>query len=953
MQIAKNKTAAIAIAILLTVSMAASMMLVPVADAHYPAWQIPTYAYIVAEPDPIGVGQDAHVYLWLDPVFGAAGGATAAAGTSGYNSSAALLSNDYRFHNFKLTITAPDGTIQVQTFDVISDTTSSIYSKFTPTQIGTYNLNFTFPGQAYAQYSHNPNSILNNDTYLPSTASTTLTVQQEPIPAAINSYPLPEAYWTRPIYGENTDWWAISSNWLGTGAPVMSATGSGTITGFSQSMMQRFPGDAVGSQTAHIMWTKPLEYGGVVGGNQYSTPGVAFFEGSAYQQRFTNPIIINGFLYYNEPVAFSGPNAGNLDCVDLRTGELVWSRSDLPPMSFGYIYNLWDPDQHGVFPPILFTSNFARAFDARTGTQLFNVTNVPNGQAALGPNGEQLRYVFANAGTPSSPRWYLAQWNSSKLWQYDINPYTFGGSTSPSVINGSNLALVGAIPIPITGATGTLPTGTAISVPYGSSLTVNANIPINSTTDRTTTYDWNVSVPWLNTMPIQATFNSATGQLNPIVPGTNPVTVLAAFTGSMMLCRNGSLPVGFAASSSGYPQLPFTMFAVNLDPSKGAIGSILWMKTYDPPSGNLTLGYGGADPTANVFVLSYVETMQWVGYSMVTGEKLWTTPSQTTWDYYGNPIYPYIVGQVAYGNLYASSFGGICYCYDLASGNLKWTYGNGGVGNSTNAGLNVFYGVYPTFINAVGNDVVYLVTTEHTITDPIYKGSLTRAINATTGQEIWTLSGYTGEFGAMSYAIADGFTTWYNGYDDQIYVVGRGPSATSATAQAFGTSIVIRGTVTDISAGTKQDQQAADFPNGVPVASDASMKDWMGYVFQQKPLPTNFTGVEVTIDVFDSNGNYRNIGTATTDATGMYSFTWVPDIPGDFTVIATFHGTNGYWPSYSETTFTVSEPAATPTSTPAAPASMTDTYILASAIAIIIVIVIIGAVLMMMLRKRP
>ena len=58
------------------------------------------------------------------------------------------------------------------------------------------------------------------------------------------------------------------------------------------------------------------------------------------------------------------------------------------------------------------------------------------------------------------------------------------------------------------------------------------------------------------------------------------------------------------------------------------------------------------------------------------------------------------------------------------------------------------------------------------------------------------------------------------------------------------------------------------FPNGVAVASDASMKDWMGYVYQQKPLPTNFTGVEVTLSVVDANGNYRTIGTATTDVTG-------------------------------------------------------------------------------------
>ena len=90
----------------------------------------------------------------------------------------------------------------------------------------------------------------------------------------------------------------------------------------------------------------------------------------------------------------------------------------------------------------------------------------------------------------------------------------------------------------------------------------------------------------------------------------------------------------------------------------------------------------------------------------------------------------------------------------------------------------------------------------------------------------------------------------------------------------------------------------------------------MGYVYQQKPLPTNFTGVDVTINVLDSNGNFRPIGTATTDAKGLYSLTWIPDIPGDFKVIATFAGTNGYWPSSAETTFNIVEASpATPAPT--------------------------------------
>ena len=132
---------------------------------------------------------------------------------------------------------------------------------------------------------------------------------------------------------------------------------------------------------------------------------------------------------------------------------------------------------------------------------------------------------------------------------------------------------------------------------------------------------------------------------------------------------------------------------------------------------------------------------------------------------------------------------------------------------------------------------------------------MNRAINATTGQEIWTLSAYTGEFSAMGYAIADGYSTFFNSYDDSIYSLGQGPSATTVTASpsvsTLGDNVVIKGTVMDVSAGTKQAEQAADFPNGVPCASDASMSQWMSYVYQQQPEPKNFTGVPVMISVTD------------------------------------------------------------------------------------------------------
>jgi hypothetical protein len=159
--------------------------------------------------------------------------------------------------------------------------------------------------------------------------------------------------------------------------------------------------------------------------------------------------------------------------------------------------------------------------------------------------------------------------------------------------------------------------------------------------------------------------------------------------------------------------------------------------------------------------------------------------------------------------------------------------------------------------------------------------------------------------------------------------------------------------VTDIAAGTEEHEQAARFPNGLPAISDDYMDPWMAYVYMNQPLPTDAEGVEVWIDVIDANGNYRNIGTTTSDLSGFYHFTWEPDIPGDYTVIATFAGTESYWPSYSETAFTVMEPpAATPGPTPT-PASVADMYFLPVSIGMIVAIVIVLVLLViLLLRKR-
>jgi hypothetical protein len=872
----KNKK--IAIALFLMLSIGASMTLVSTTNAHTPAWEITTFAYIHVAPDPVGVGQVVNVIMWVDKTMG------------GWF--AASADNDIRMHDYKLTITRPDGETETQTWPIVWDTTSSQYTSYTPTQTGEYTFKFDFPKQVCTW-----STDYQNDTYLASSATTTLTVQEEPV-TTISGYPLPKEYWTRPIYGENTDWWAVSSNWLGTGSPEFKT--------INWAYNVAIPG-AVGSQTAHIMWTRSLQSGGVVGGTDFINSGDTYFEGTAYSQRFTNPIIMAGKLFYKEPLNAWGSQSGPTVCVDLRSGELLWSRTDVPNPSFGYIYSYQDMNYHGVEQPTLVVVGGGRGstipagmwigYDADTGDWLFNATNVPSGTKAMGPQGEYLQYVLANAGTSEDPDYRLMQWNSSKL-----------------------------------AATGMMATGAISGV-------VDASTPNR--------YDWNVSIPWANTMVT----------MGPYGPSLD-FTVVAAYGDDIMLCYNGTLPTGGSPSTFGRPisSDPYTYFAVNLNASMPGYdpGDVIWRKTYDAPPGGVTVFVSGYDQTTGVFIESHKETMQWVAYNLRTGVKMWgPIGGSTALDYYGNDFGGVADAFIADGKMYYSGHAGIMYCYDVLTGDLLWTYGNGGEGNSTSCGAQMAYGRYPTMIEAIGNGVVYTSVIEHTVNTPIYKGARTRAINATDGTEVYTLSDYGSSW---TQAIADGFTTFMNGYDNQIYSIGRGPSATTVTVSpkisVHGDSVLVEGTVIDTAAGTEQDEQAARFPNGVPAVSDESMSDWMEYVYQQKPRPTDVTGVEVVLSVLDPNNNYYEVGRTTSDADGVFHCAFTPLVPGEYTIIATFEGSQGYWPSHAETAINVEEaPATTPEPT-SPPASTADMYFLPVSTGMIVAIVVVLALLILLLKRR-
>jgi hypothetical protein len=238
---------------------------------------------------------------------------------------------------------------------------------------------------------------------------------------------------------------------------------------------------------------------------------------------------------------------------------------------------------------------------------------------------------------------------------------------------------------------------------------------------------------------------------------------------------------------------------------------------------------------------------------------------------------------------------------------------------------------------------------------PLFPNAHRLVINCTDGSLVWSELNYDGREPG---AIADGYLVAWNSYDCQIYTFGKGPTSTTTSvgtsAATFGSAVTITGTVFDQSAGTKDSDRTARFPNGVPAVSDASQSNWMEYVYEQQPKPTNATGVTVTLSVMDANGNQRTIGTTTSDSNGFYSYQWTPDISGKYTVYASFGGSESYWPSQAETAFTVDaeHPTATPAATPAQ--STADTYFVPAIAGLFVLIIIVLAMLvLMMIRKRP
>jgi outer membrane protein assembly factor BamB len=916
MKISNNKTMATIFALIMVISMSASIMFqVPTASAHTPAWTIPTNAYLTATPNPVGIGQPITLVCWLDQ------NPPTAAGIAGP-----------RWNGYKIDVTKPDGTKEVIGPWTERSATASDWQSYVPDQVGTYTFVFSWPGQTLERTNDAGirtggipyiGDFFAGSTSLPVTVTVGQTIETEWVEPA-----LPTEYWQRPINDANRGWSSIASNWL---------KGSWLVNNQQYGLTPESP---------HIVWTSPITPGWAGGISDAAWPGIPANKHD-YEDPFTQPIIMNGIVYWNSPQVADSSKYGYY-AMDLYTGEQIWYKNGTDNglnnsytmakysgiggagvysgeqyygLTQGQLYRYNAANGQGIVSYLWIVQGSTwHMMDAATGNWIMTLVNVPSGTAVTDQDGSLLRYSY-NAATGN-----LLCWNTSQAIP-PASPTGTGQQQWKPMLG----ATIDAVNDTIWTQWGTAQSGGFFDATdiyprsgYSMNVTTEKNLP-----GITSVLQDDNRVP---KMIFGASIASPAGT----GLGTSPsADVFSAYA--------------LTINENAAPYSPYANKTNTQNTNLGFTTTLNWNKNITVPvtGKNYTWSIGGANYQADIFVVSCKQTMQKWGYRLSTGALLWgPTAPEGAMNYYGMSQNTY------YGKyLLSTGYTGTLYCYDPQTGDLMWTYNATSVGRESPYGEN-----YPLSIIFVADGKVFTQSTEHSPTKPLWRGSYLRCINITDGTEMWKILDYLG-FSGTGTSLADGYIVSCSTYDNTVYAFGKGPSATSVTASpkvsVKGSSVLMEGMVTDISPGTEKLTQTARYANGVPAIADTNMQAWMEYLYMQQAFPSSAQGVQVTLSVLDANGNYRDIGTTTSNSDGFYSFNWQPDIEGKYIVYASFAGSKSYWPSHAVTSMTVDPAVATPAPTAAPVESAADLYFVPAIAGIIVAIIIVGAVLaLLMLRKR-
>jgi hypothetical protein len=319
------------------------------------------------------------------------------------------------FEGFTVTFTRPDGSkdafMPVDASGGLaageSEMIGAIWFYYTPNQAGTWTVSFSYPGQTLGSGSEAVQ-------YAAATSQTiTFTVQNDPVNAGVlNGYPfvaLPTDYWNRPINADNREWYQISGDWL--------------QGGYSNAQTRWNP-YSTGPSTAHIVWTRSVGPGGIIGGDWGS---ISYGATTA-----SPPIIMNGNVFYTQP-------GSTFQCVDLRTGALLYTASGSPsigwqfrPTSRDLVRNTPETQGAQISPFLVETGTSQwKFYDPTNGALLKTITGVlapaAHGYGQSGTfsinwaPGDSVCYIVRQGGWNTTIPLRLAQ---NELIKWDYNQVT-------------------------------------------------------------------------------------------------------------------------------------------------------------------------------------------------------------------------------------------------------------------------------------------------------------------------------------------------------------------------------------------------------------------------------------------------------------------------------------------------------------------------------------------------
>jgi PQQ-like domain len=895
-----EKALAILTAIILTISIGTSMALLPQASAQTRSF--PTLAFINVAPNPVEVGQTVTVNFWL----------------------AVPLQNVQFAHNMTVVVTKPDGTTETLG-PFTSDFTGGTTTSFIPDAVGNYTFQFFYGGETLGV---GETAGFTGDVELPSQSSIVTLVVTQSSPASYYPItPLPTSYWQTPVNAENVqNWYNITGPWLGLAANAFGSTGAYNDSG-------NYNPYTMGPTTAHVLWTKPWAVGGVAGGDAGGSETSNYWSTSQYEPKW-NPVVMDGIEYSTWYTTTTGYSNG-IVATNLYNGQTMWVLNTTNPLVGGMQVNFQTVNQYGVVGPyIITTGNLPgvvnvggeyNLYDALTGTYVCSIVNGTTPGAGFA-GGFMTNDVNGN---------WVGYYVNSTFGRPEVVHPAPGVSevvnnTGPSMNAWNMTQALGLYGTQTIGSQWTIRPGSVFAYDNGL-MWSNPSVP--------STYDGN-NLGAVNTLSNTGGLNG--GGLSEGQIASNVIVLTYGFGAGI----NGATSVGESpgwAIEAGFSQTD---------------GSMLWIKNQtETPFTRISENFANLAGDG-VYVEVNMATFVTTGYSLNTGKQVWqntlTVNGETpnSYDVFGIQA----IVDPSHGIIYLWGLGGDIWAVDMSNGNIIWSTSTTTLQGTP--GYETPYAVWPIWVQYGGvmagqNNVLYL-SEGHEYSPPLFHGAQQLAINATNGQLLWSVLGFDDTAGEVSY----GIMTTFNSYDSQVYAYGQGPTSTTVDAPQVGvtsgTPVTIRGTVMDVSAGATQQAVAANFPNGLPAVSDDSQSQWMEYVYMQQPCPNNVTGVPVTLTAIDPNGNLITLGSTTSDASGMFTYTWTPPaVPGSYTITANFAGSGAYYPSSSETSMYVGSAAGpAPTAVPPSLAT-TQSYVLDLGIATIIVVIIIGAVLaILMMRKR-